>query len=235
MQKHSNVEAAIRSLPSTANPSPNPGTPVQESPISMSIPSPSSHTGEESAQPLTLPAPTQSLSEDAKRLLQKTGDTISKPLSAIGRIFNEVLDGAEESLASFAELGKEPQAPQGYVPRGPGDPSAQPPYQPRIRRTPSPASAHGPHDWGHPAPEGETAARPWPETPHTHQPLALGPSQPIGRLQPTRVQSLVQQERGLHAPGASPHVSRTPTPSLDFAGMQAEIDRVHEHASVAAR
>ncbi|TFY78698.1 hypothetical protein EWM64_g5310 [Hericium alpestre] len=50
----------------------------------------SPHAGEEPAQPL-------SLSDfDARRLLQRTGDTISKPLNAIGRIFSEALDGAEE-------------------------------------------------------------------------------------------------------------------------------------------
>lgn len=62
----------------------------------------------------------------------------------------------------------------------------------------------------------------------------MGPSQPAARLQPPRVQSLVQSERELHAP--SPHgVSRTPTPNLDFAGMQNEIDRVHENAAHAAK
>lgn len=34
----------------------------------------------------------------------------------------------------------------------------------------------------------------------------------------------------------SPHgVSRTPTPNLDIAGMQHEIDRVHENAAAASR
>lgn len=224
-----NVEDAIQSLPSTGTQSPEPGTPVQESPISTSIPPPSSHMGEESAQPLALPVPSQTLSEDARRLLQMTGDTISKPLSAIGRIFNDVLDGAEESLASFApfDAGKDQQQ-QGYASGGSGETSAQPPYKPRIRRVPSPAVA--PYDW-HVSPEEASAL---PQTgPYTNQPLAMGPSQTTGRLQPPRVQSLVQAERSVR--GASPHVSRTPTPNLDFAGMQAEIDRVHENASNAAK
>ena len=55
----------------------------------------SAHAGEESAQPLALPTPGQTIGEDARRLLQKTGDTISKPLSAIGRIFSEALEEAE--------------------------------------------------------------------------------------------------------------------------------------------
>lgn len=58
------------------------------------------------------------------------------------------------------------------------------------------------------------------------------------RPQPTRVQNLVQSERelrnALRTP--SPHgVSRTPTPNLDLAGMQEEIDRVHNNAAAASR
>lgn len=33
----------------------------------------------------------------------------------------------------------------------------------------------------------------------------------------------------------SAHVSRTPTPNLDLAGMQAEIDHAHDQAAEAAR
>ena len=46
-------------------------------------------------------------------------------------------------------------------------------------------------------------------------------------LQPQRVQAL----QG----GTPPHVSRTPTPNLDLAGLQEEIDRAHEKAAVAAK
>ena len=202
--------------------SPEPGTPAQEmGPSPTSIPLPSSHTGEESAQPLALPAPTQTFGEDARRLLQKTGDTISKPLSAIGRIFTEVLDGAEESLASLAQLdlGKDQHPPTHEEDEHP--PSIAAPYKPRVRRQPSPNSARS---------SQERSVRPPPhDAPFTNQPLAMGPSQSAARLQPPRVQSLVQAER------ESPHVSRTPTPNLDFAGMQAEIDRVHENAKTAAR
>ena len=86
---------------------------------------PSPHAGEESAQPLSIssPSPAQSLSEDARRLLQKTGDTISKPLNAIGRIFSEAIDGAESKLTylpgPFApfELGKEQRIEQAAAER----------------------------------------------------------------------------------------------------------------------
>jgi len=41
------------------------------------------------------PQNAQILGEDAKRLLQKTGDAVSKPLSALGRIPSEVSGNAE--------------------------------------------------------------------------------------------------------------------------------------------
>lgn len=220
---------------------------------STSLPLPSSHTGEESAQPLTLPAPAQTLSEDAKRLLQKTGDTISKPLSAIGRIFSEVLDNAEESLASLApfELGKDLQQQFGDSrPHTPatGDGSSSyfsaqqqahhAPYKPRVRRTPSPNPAVLPApEWGANAPD-DTPIRPRAQLPYTNHALALGPSQPVGRLQPTRVQNLAQSDRELRNALRTPSpqgVSRTPTPNLDLAGMQQEIDRVYDNAAAASR
>lgn len=193
------------------------------------MPPPSSHTGEESAQPLALPVPTQ-FSEDARRLLQKTGDTISKPLSAIGRLLVE----AEESLASFAPFdGGRDHEPSTSRPQTPGSDSSftaqqRAPYKPRVRRVPSPA-AQAAFDWDTAGPD-DSPSRPRP--PPTHRPLAIGPSQPPPRhASPQgRVQQLAQAERG-----PTPHVSRTPTPNLDIAGMQAEIDRVHENATNAAR
>ncbi|KAJ7281391.1 hypothetical protein C8J57DRAFT_74492 [Mycena rebaudengoi] len=112
-----NVEDAIQSLPSEphspAIPHISPSTPPRDA-----TPSSSSHEGEESAQPLAISTPAQTISEDARRLLQKTGDTISKPLNALSRIFNEALDGAENRLTylpgPFApfELGRENRAEQ---------------------------------------------------------------------------------------------------------------------------
>ena len=223
---------------------------------------PSSHAGEESAQPLSLPTPGQTLGEDARRFLQKTGDTISKPLNAISRIFNEVLDGAEESLSylpgPFAplELGREQQQQQydqnGHArppyagPQTPGahgehQPPIHTPYKPRVRRgSPAPSihsasSAQFPYA---PQPQGyeETPTRYRTQSlgpgPYTNQPLAMGPSQAQGMLQPQRVQTLLGTGTPSHGHG---HVSRTPTPNLDLAGLQEEIDRAHEKAAVAAR
>ncbi|THH27135.1 hypothetical protein EUX98_g7057 [Antrodiella citrinella] len=172
----------------------------------------------------------------------KTGDTISKPLSAIGRIFNEVLDNAEESLQNlpgpfhqFEQLTSMPQTPVPHPEDG--QPSIQTPYKPRIRKANSPLHSPSGSRYGTPDPE-ETPTRPGAGAPYTNQPLAIGPSQPTGRplSQHTRIQSLVQSERDLQHLQAPPlHVSRTPTPNLDLAGLQEEIDRVHENAAEAAR
>ncbi|KAG5654186.1 hypothetical protein H0H81_006568 [Sphagnurus paluster] len=284
-----NVEEAIQALPESTASSPL---------LSQSVPSgnflpqsTSPHAGEESAQPLSLSTPAQTISEDAKRLLQKTGDTISKPLNAIGRIFSEALDGAENKLAylpgPFApfELGRErerennspilprwsypdqqqqqqqqhhqwsstdssrsgsPGYPQTPYSAASGDsayaPPIQTPYKPRVRRVPSPSYSPGfvPED---------TPSR---LGPHTHQPLAMGPSQqfmPPGpgsipgpglgpgvlvqpMLVPPPLPPRVQTLSGLGVPES---VSRTPTPSLDLVGVQREIDAAHENAATAAR
>jgi hypothetical protein len=260
--RFSNVEEAIQALPasephSTALPF------AEAKALSLSAISP--HAGEESAQLLAISAPTQTLSEDAKRLLQKTGDTISKPLNAIGRIFSEALDGAENKLSYLPgpfgplELGREnraeklpelklPSTPQwshseasqsgqitsrsAHTPQTPYveeayAPPLQTPYKPRVRRVPSPSFyPSSPMNSPGYGPE-ETPSRPGP---HTHQSSAIGPSQQLlsqPTLLPPRVQSLLGSEGS--------HISRTPTPSLDLAGMQAQIDSAHEQAATAAR
>ena len=210
---------------------------------------------------LPAPTPTSTLGDDARRLLQKTGDTISKPLSAISRIFNEVLDGAEDTLSylpgPFAplELGREQQQHQQYAqdahsahphpypstPTGPDGQYQAPlqtPYKPRVRRGSPQPSVHSASSSQFPyipspSPAQETPARYRAQSlgPHTNQPLAIGPSQPQpqqGYLQDPRVAALGGN-------GAGAHLSRTPTPNLDLAGLQDEIDRAHEKAAVAAR
>ncbi|PPQ98935.1 hypothetical protein CVT24_003562 [Panaeolus cyanescens] len=262
-----NVEEAIQALPPSEPQSP--ATTYVETKGKAVGPS-SPHAGEESAQPLAIATPSQTLSEDARRLLQKTGDTISKPLNAIGRIFSEALDGAENKLSylpgPFApfELGREnrnehPSAPhqgsgagpswgdqEGWqggqttprsantpqTPYGPQDvpygAPIQTPYKPRVKRGGSPSFfPTSPGNSPGFMPE-ETPSRPGP---YTHQPLAMGPSQPMysqhhNQLLPPRVQSLASE-------GA--HISRTPTPALDIAGVQAQIDSAHEQAAAAAR
>ncbi|KAH9951048.1 hypothetical protein B0H21DRAFT_685467 [Amylocystis lapponica] len=228
-----NVEDMIQSLPTSGTQTPEYGTPsLPMSPSSGSFAS--SHTGEESAQLLALPTPAQTLSDDARRFLQKTGDTISKPLSTISRIFNEVLDGAEESF--FAPLEQDHTRPVPQTPQGTGEESAytaplQTPYKPRVRRVHSPLSSarsSGSFQFG-PATPDDTPTRPQgPSIPYTHQPLNIGPSQTMQGQPPRAI------PRDL-LDASSPHVSRTPTPNLDLAGLQDEIDRAHEKAAVAAR
>lgn len=256
-----NVEDAIQSLPevpdSPAIPhaaSVTPATPERPS-------SAASHVGEESAQPLAITTPAQTISEDARRLLQRTGDTISKPLVTLSRIFNEALDSAEGKLTylpgPFApfELGREAraqqeqqgQAPgvphwshpdaaraqqsgyyydaqgQGIPPQTPAGsaegylPPIQTPYKPRVRRVPSTGAGSYPG-----TPSGSYYGTP-PGTP------GFGEDTPSRPHIPPRLQSL---QVGI---GEGASVSRTPTPNLDLAGVQAQVDAAHEHAAQAAR
>ncbi|CAK5283173.1 unnamed protein product [Mycena citricolor] len=217
-----NVEDAIAALPEPDSPAIRhavPETVYRPSPASSV-----SHEGDESAEPLSIATPAQIISEDARRLLQKTGDTISKPLNALSRIFNEALDNAEGKLqylpGPFApfELGREQRQQQhqpnyyydGHVPQTPaGDgfaPPIQTPYKPRVRRIPSSASG---------SMRGTPPGTPGPDD---------TPSRAQNALVPPRLQSL-------HSPG----VSRTPTPNLDLVGMQAQIDSAHNQAAQAAK
>ncbi|KAI9458194.1 hypothetical protein BJY52DRAFT_1119786 [Lactarius psammicola] len=218
-----NVEAAIQTLPSSrshspplpssssssssSSPSVNPNLSAVNRPPANPIPVPppapsrhqSLHAGEEPATPLALP------SIDARRLLQRTGDSISKPLSAIGRIFSEALDGAEEVIVSQFTP---PQTPATTLLKSSAqDPSVpQAPYKPWVRRSsPSPSPS---------------AARP----PVLHAP----PDDTHQRLS-AQAQTLAAQN------GYSTSRTGTPTAGLDISGLQAEIDAAHTRAADAAR
>ena len=136
-----NVEAAIETLPITRTPSPpsnfRPHTPRTPNITGTPIPTPpkihpsaSPLAGEEAARPLSLPMPSSSLdvaanepnpehpdssqaslAEDTRRFFQRTSDTISKPLAAIGRIFSDVLD---ESGISGTQGNKEHERKVGW-------------------------------------------------------------------------------------------------------------------------
>jgi len=271
-----NVEEAIRNLPPSEFESPN----LQKgNAIALNHPESgqSPHAGEESARPLSINTPIQTLSGDAKRLLQKTGDTISKPLNALGRIFTEALDGTENKFISLPgspaplEPGQEQrenmvgpdtqysrQHPSGVGPLtniGHEDMlPIQTPYKPRVRRGPSPSSQSVGmpsgslpiYGGGYAGPE-DTSSRPA-SGPYTNQSLVIGPSQPYSSHDPA-FQSLSYSPSGQHllpprvqllAGGGGGgsfggEISRVPTPSLDFAGVQAEIDTAHEQAARAAK
>lgn len=270
-----NVEDAIQSLPVTRTPSPSapstPGPPrTPRTPTTPITPIPtrppaSPLAGEEAARPLSLPMPSSSdtsvrgqdatdpnlsqlsIADDTRRFFQRTSDTISKPLAAIGRIFSDVLDGPEAGTqpdpehkigwrhlpGPFAPLSvgtgnpsegspvphwsQHDQARQ--VPHTPmGEGAYQPPIQTPYKPRIRPAYSNSPASSFTGSPAGGS--------PMTNQPLALGPSHAY-RQSPTPAQ------RNLQA--GSPHPSRNPTPTLDFGALQAEIDRAHLAAQDAAR
>ncbi|TDL26743.1 hypothetical protein BD410DRAFT_532816 [Rickenella mellea] len=239
-----NVEEAIQRLPETPPANAHPAYSQPTTPARPTTPSQvtSPHAGEESAQPLALPTPGQgaSLANDTRRFLQKTGDTISKPLNALGRIFNEVLDSADEKLTylpgPFApfEMGRENRSEReqeqhwahpeqvrrfaeaggsGSVPQTPvtsGDGTLTAPVQTPYKPRVRP--------FGTPPPSAQSTGSFGFTPDSTPSRIPLGPSQQ--HLQPQ---------------AASPHPSRTPTPNLDLTGLQAEIDRAHEKAATASR
>ncbi|KAI0036221.1 hypothetical protein K488DRAFT_8421, partial [Vararia minispora EC-137] len=218
----SNVEAAIQTLP-TSRPQSPPISSSSSSSSSLPVPTSlpltqqgkievvsgplqsSSHVGEEPATPLSLP------SIDAKKFLQRTGDSISKPLSAIGRIFSEALDGAEDMLSAHLPSAPGVAAATPAVQSGAWVPptAMQTPYKPRIRRTPnhSPAGSY----------TDETPSR-------SSRPMAPQPQLPQSAVPPSL---MVQSNPASRA--------ATPGVDIDIAGLQEEIDRAHERQVDAAR
>ncbi|KIK56317.1 hypothetical protein GYMLUDRAFT_47084 [Collybiopsis luxurians FD-317 M1] len=219
-----NVDAAIKELPTNPDGTPQLLTTSSSSSSSSSssissISTPvrnSPHVGAESAQPLSLPlartsspAPmAQQLSEDARRLLQKTGDAVSKPLSAISRIFNEALDLAEENFSSPERYHSTGTSRAG-TPAGGGPPTIPPWSHPMAQgtasqslpdsRSSSPASFMG---YQTPAPSGDLA--PPIQTPY--KPRVRRIPSPGGYL--AQAQAPVSGQ-GLFSPGYSP--DETPT------------------------
>ncbi|KDQ06115.1 hypothetical protein BOTBODRAFT_39806 [Botryobasidium botryosum FD-172 SS1] len=97
-QFEQNVESAISALSLSPSPSPTVSRSNTLSQSSSSdAPPPSPHAGEESARPLQLAA----LADDTRKFFQRTGDlaqqTISKPLTAIGKIFSDALEEIEDA------------------------------------------------------------------------------------------------------------------------------------------
>ena len=149
----------------------------------------------------------QALGEDAKRLLQKTGDAVSKPLNALGRIFSEALDNAEDQLRFLPfgpDGGQYPgqgQNQQGQMygqyetPLHQTGGQIQTPYKPRVRRVTSPMTSPGGFGSGSSQEQGQQQA--WYESPtkaytYSNQPLVAGDTP--GRTPspaPSKLQSLL--------------------------------------------
>ena len=156
----------------------------------------------------------QALGEDAKRLLQKTGDAVSKPLNALGRIFSEALDNAEDQLRFLPFGGDGAQYPgqsqtqqdqgQYETPLHQTGGQIQTPYKPRVRRVNSPItspSAGGNEGGGSSQGQEQQAQQrnTWFESPtkaytYSNRPLVASPGDTPGRTPspaPSKLQSLL--------------------------------------------
>ena len=223
-------------------------TATQPKPIISRVGTPIStfHGGEESAEPLTGGTSTspfaalqlqlsqlggaggpgrqngltpQNLGEDAKRLLLKTGDAVSKPLNALGRIFGEALDNAEDQLRflPFGGDGGGQHPDQGQNPYGQTygqygqqyetplhqtGGQIQTPYKPRVKRVNSPmtpptggGSGAGPSQGDQQGQQRQS----WYESPtkaysYSNRPLAVSPGDTPGRTPspaPSKLQALL--------------------------------------------
>ena len=193
----------------------------------------------------------QTLGDDAKRLLQKTGDAVSKPLNALGRIFSEALDNAEDQLRFLPFGGDGGQHPgQGQdqygnaygqygqqfdTPLHQTGGQIQTPYKPRVKRVNSPGTPGTP-------PRGENGGGPsqgdqpgqrrqsWYDSPtkaytYSNRPLALSPGDTPGRTPspaPSKLQSLLGFGFG---DGSSSAGLDSPTPVNRPAPRQPRHDR----------
>jgi hypothetical protein len=261
----SNVEAAIQALPDSPAPTDRNESlnrfttpPAIQLPRTPAPPGPASpHSGEEPAIPLKLPS-TASIAEDTKRFFQRTGDSISKPLNAIGKILNEAMDGyddierqrqqsrekeKEENTPGFlAQLGPDwifgsgtatprPQTPSGIA--RPVTPQAQAaPYRPRVR----PGSAGTGSDRGTPQTQNQDRSNR-----HSSYQIPAPNFQPS----PSMLSQSLPRDGFLETPQPTPLRSSTLAPEylgpirshtpLDLESLQNEIDRAHNAANQAAR
>ncbi|KAF8494247.1 hypothetical protein JB92DRAFT_3147156 [Gautieria morchelliformis] len=286
-----NVEAAIETLPMTRTPSPpsniRPQTPRTPNLTGSPIPTPpmlrptiSPLAGEEAARPLSLPMPSSasdvaanpehpdslqaSLAEDTRRFFQRTSDTISKPLVAIGRIFSDVLDetgiaGQQGNKESDRRVGWRdlpgPFAPLSVgnvqqvthwshpdqirqddaIQQAPQTPLGNGSYQPLIQTPYKPRVR--PAYSSSPA-RSYTGSSPGTDyTPTSRSQPVVNQPIVLGETQPYR-QSPALAPHTLPAQRLqipSPHPSRNPTPTLDLGALQDEIDRAHLAAQDAVR
>ncbi|KZT43204.1 hypothetical protein SISSUDRAFT_1057969 [Sistotremastrum suecicum HHB10207 ss-3] len=211
-----NVEEAIKALPP---PSPNETTgptitvTQEKDPEAETIPP---HAGEESAQPLSMASPDLdftsmqpfshpsapnfnplSLAEDTKSFFRRTGDSISKPLGAIGKIISTAVEGKESSDNG--------ENPNGY-PRLPG------PFSPLALRQSSRSSSPS-----HPPPDGLNyvpyKSRLRPDTPQSSSDAGAEQSPDARPTLAPRVQTLLDS-RG---------PSRASSPLLDLSELSESI------------
>ncbi|KAL5492562.1 hypothetical protein ACEPAI_4009 [Sanghuangporus weigelae] len=209
-----------------------PATPPRQSRAAGPSTPTSPHAGEESAQPLAISLGgmgTSNLADDTRRFLQRTGDTISKPLNALGRLLGEALDGLDTAPpGASAPAGRRETVELDT----PSTPPIQTPYKPRVRNTPASGTSLGQtpnttgSGWSTPDSRFSvvsTPSRVAPGSYPTHSGGELGFG--FGSSIPSHLSARFAEGEG---------VSRTPTPALDLAGVQAEIDQAHARAADAA-
>lgn len=256
-----NVEIAISNLPGSPMPSDNAPSPdLLQTPKNSkarmdSLPMSSPHAGEESAQPLSLSLGQGlaglSVAEDTtRRFLQRTGDTLSKPLSALGRMLGEVMDGLDREVqpsgpstshggvgsylpGPFApfDLAKDRERDQGIrtssLPNTPlRDPEGSS-AQPQIFQAPYKTRIRNTQPRsGLSTPGTPASGRSTPDvTPSRNGPIQIPFREPG---------SLTLPSNFLRSSSPAPDgfaLSRTPSPGLDIPGLQAEIDQAHERAA----
>lgn len=233
---------------------------------SASLPT-SPHAGEESAQPLQLSlgglgVGANTLADDTRRFLQRTGDTLSKPLSALGRLLGEAFDGLDGvGPPPGAGHGQQGSGASTYLP-GPFAPyeigrerEQQQNMNAPVPQTPAWAINVGGDGQATPpaiqtpykprvrhfaslsTPSTPASGRSTPEgTPsRSNIPSGAHPSFPSLSSIPTHLVPPAGRGAGAgRGTDAELGISRTATPALDISGMQAEIDRAHERAASAA-
>lgn len=172
----------------------------------------------------------QALGEDAKRLLQKTGDAVSKPLNALGRIFSEALDNAEDQLRFLPFGGDGGQHPgqgqnqhsQAYgqydTPLHQTGGQIQTPYKPRVKRVSSPMTPPtGGGNGAGPSQGDQQQRQSWNESPtktytYSNRPLLPGSGDTPGRS-PSPAPSKLQSLLGFGFGDGSSTVSDSPVPA----------------------
>ena len=220
----------------------------------------SPHAGEESAQPLSLSLGQVqdglSFAEDTTRkFLQRTGTTLSKPLSALGKMLGDVMDGLDRDTSS-GNGGTSTQGGVGTYLPGPFAPLEMARERGREQQHQQHRSASSVPSTPFTFDNGPATPQPFqaPYKPRVrHFPSSSGPATPAsGRSTPDSTPSRVTgpmqipgaafrssspglgQGSGRFALETPAGLSRSPSPGLDIPGLQQEIDQAHDRAASAA-
>jgi Rab5 GDP/GTP exchange factor len=233
------------------------GTPI---PTPPKLHPPASLAGEEAARPLSLPMPSSSdvsadglnhehpdtsqisITEDTRRFFQRTSDTISKPLAAIGRIFSDVLDESRNSGSQGNESVRRVgwrDLPGPFAPLSVGNteqPKQQPPFPPwshpdQVRQHDTAQQApHTPMGDGSYEPPIQTPYKPRIRPAYSNSPANpyLGSSPGTDYTPTSRGLSLTNQPLTM---GESQIQNQSPTPAPYSLTAQRHLQTVSPHPS----